>query len=186
MFPDEKFNEWVKYDITSYNEIFVKQNVRHKGQLIAIIRMIKTWNRVSGNLFNGYYLELLVTALLSSYQMTSYSETLCHVFNVALFEVVFQKHDPANMEFQVEGLNDIDEVITAMLLLKKSYRLADEAVMFEQNGKTEKALDNWNKLFPQVFPTQLDMLVGKAKGAGIKGADALRMMLSNDGVYEVR
>ncbi len=186
MIPDEKFNDWAKYDITSYNEIFVKQNVRHKGQLIAIIRMIKSWNRVSGNLFNGYYLELLVTALLTPYQMTSYSETLCHLFNVALFEVVFQKHDPANMEFLVEGLNDVDELITAMLLLKKSYRLADEAIMFEKNGKTEKALDNWNKLFPHVFPTQIDILVGSAKSAGIKGADALRMMLNNGGVYETR
>jgi len=179
MLPAEKFNEWVKYDITSYNEIFVKENVRHKGKLIEIIRMIKTWNRVSGNLFNGYYLELLVTALLSSYQITSYSETLCHIFNVALFEVVFQKEDPANMDFQIEGLNDIDDLITAMLLLKKSYRLANEAIMLEQDGKIERALDNWNELFPQVFPTQLDMIVGKARSSGIKGADALRMMISH-------
>ncbi len=186
MFPDEKFNEWVKYDITRYNEIFVKQNVRHKGQLIAIIRMIKTWNRISGNLFNGYYLELLVTALLTPYQMTSYSETLRHVFNVAVFEVVFQKHDPANVELQVEGLNDIDELVTAMLLLKKSYLLADEAVVFEQNGKTEKALANWDKLFPHVFPAQIDMLVAKARGAGIKGAAALKMMVDHSGVYEGR
>ena len=179
MLPAEKFNEWVKYDITSYNEIFVKENVRHKGKLIEIIRMIKTWNRVSGNLFNGYYLELLVTALLSSYQITSYSETLCHIFNVALFEVVFRKEDPANMGFLIEGLNDIDDLITAMLLLKKSYSLANEAIMLEQNDNIERALDNWNELFPQVFPTQLDMIVGKARSSGIKGADALRMMISH-------
>jgi hypothetical protein len=179
MLPAEKFNDWVKYDITSYNDIFMKENVRHKGKLIAIIRMIKTWNRVSGNLFNGYYLELLVTALLSSYEITSYAETLCHIFNKALFEVVFQKHDPANMEFQVEGLNNIDDLITAMLLLKKSYKLANEAILLEQNNKTEKALENWNEIFPRVFPTQVDMVVAKARRTGIKGADALRMMISH-------
>lgn len=179
MLPAEKFNEWAKYDITSYNEIFVKENVRHKGKLIEFVRMIKTWNRVSGNLFNGYYLELLVTEVLSSYQITSYSETLSHVFKTALSEVVFQKYDPANMDFQVEGLNDIDDLITAMILLKKSYKLADEAVMFEQENNTKKALDNWNKIFPQVFPTQVDMVVGKTRNAGIKGADALRMMVNN-------
>lgn len=179
MLPSEKFNEWLKYDITSYNEIFVKENVRHKGKLIEIIRMIKTWNRVSGNLFNGYYLELMVTAVLSSHQITSYSETLCHVFSVPLSEIAFQKEDPANMEFQVDGLNDMDDLITAMVLLRKAYRLANDAIMFEQDGKIEKALDNWNKLFPQVFPTQVDMIVGKARSAGIKGADALRMMISH-------
>ncbi len=178
MLPDEKFNEWVKYDINTYNKIFIKENVRHKGKLIAVIRMMKTWNRVSGNLFNGYYLELLVTEVLSSYEITSYSKALRHIFKSAVAEVVFQKHDPANMEFQIEGLNDIDDLITAMKLLQKSYALADEAIAFEQAGDIEKALDYWNKLFPQVFPTQVDMLVGKARRSGIKGAEALRMMIS--------
>jgi len=177
MLPDEKFNEWAKYDINSYNEIFTKENVRHKGKLIAVIRMMKTWNRVSGNLFNGYYLELLVTDVLSSYEISSYSETLCYIFKSTVTEVVFQKHDPANMEFQVEGLNDIDDLINAMKLLQRSYTLADKAVTFEQEGDTEKALETWNSLFPQVFPTQVDMLVGKARSSGIKGAEALRMMI---------
>jgi len=179
MLPAEIFDDWVKYDITSYNEIFLKENVRHKGKLIAVIRIIKTWNRVTGNLFNGYYLELLVTSVLSSYQITSYSETICHVFKAAVSEVVFQKHDPANMEFQIEGLNNIDDLINAMILLNKSYKLANEAVMFEHSGNTEKALEIWNQIFPEVFPTQVDMVVSKARRAGIKGADALRMLLDH-------
>ena len=179
MLPDEKFNEWAKYDITSYNDIFMKQNVRHKGKLIEIIRMIKTWNRVSGNIFNGYYLELMVTAVLSSYEMTEHSHTLRHIFRYAVAEVVFQKHDPANMEIQVEGLNQIDDLIKAMKLLQRSYALADEAIIHEQDGNTKKALECWNRLFPQVFPSQLDMMVGKARGSGMKGVDALRMMVDN-------
>jgi len=178
MRPDEKFNEWTKYDINSYNEIFTRENVHHKGKLIEIIRMIKTWNRVSGDLFNGYYLELLTTDILSSYEMTSYAETLRHIFRCAVAEVVFQKHDPANMEFQIEGLNNIDDLIKAMRLLQKSFSLADEAVLLEREGDTQNALRNWNKLFPQVFPTPVDMLVGEARRAGIKGADALRMMIN--------
>ena len=178
MLPDEKFNEWAKYDINSYNEIFSRENVHHKGLLIEIIRMIKTWNRVSGNLFNGYYLELLVTQILSGYEMSSHAETLRHIFRTAVAEVVFQKHDPANMAFQIEGLNNINDLIKAMRLLQKSFALADEAVLFEHEGKPEKALQNWNRLFPRVFPTPVDMLVGEAQRAGIKGADALRMMIN--------
>lgn len=178
MLPDETFNEWAKYDINSYNEIFIKENVRHKGKLIAIIRMIKTWNRVSGNFFNGYYLELLVTEILSSYEMDICSETLRHIFRAAIAEVVFQKHDPANMEFQIEGLNNIDDLITAMRLLQKSFALADEAIDFEHDGDTDNALRNWNRIFPKTFPTPVDMLVGEARRTGRKGADALRMMIS--------
>lgn len=179
MLPDENFNEWAKYDITSYNDIFMKENVRHKGKLIEIVRMIKTWNRVSGNIFNGYYLELLVTAVLSSYEMTEHSHTLRQIFRYAVAEVVFQKHDPANMDIQVEGLNEIDDLIKAMKLLQRSHSLADEAITYEQDSDTNKALGCWNSIFPQVFPSQLDMMVGKARGSGIKGADALRMMVDN-------
>lgn len=179
MLSAEYFNDWVSYDITSYNDIFTKENVRHKGQLIAVIRMIKTWNRVSGNLFNGYYLELLVTDILSSYQITSYAETVCHILKVAVSKVVYQKEDPANTEFQIEGLNDIDNVISAMVLLEKSYQLATEAIEFEKNKQADKALENWNNVFPTAFPTSVDIVVAKAKRTGIKGADALRMMMKH-------
>lgn len=177
MLPDETFDGWVKYDINSYNDIFVKQNVRHKGQLIEVIRMIKTWNRVSGNIFNGYYLELMVTDVLSSYEITSYSETIRHIFKAAYSEAVYQQHDPANLEFPIDGLNDLDDILIAMNLIKKCYHLANDAVAYEQDGDTAKALRNWNKLFPQAFPTTVDMLVGEARRSGIKGADALRMMI---------
>lgn len=179
MLPDAIFDDWTKYDITSYNDIFMKENVRHKGKLIEIIRMIKTWNRASGNIFNGYYLELMVTEVLSSHDIISHPETLRHIFRSAVAEVVFQIHDPANMEFQVEGLNDIHDLIQAMKLLQKSYALADEAVIYEQEDNTEKALESWNQVFPGVFPNQVDLMVGKARSSGIKGADALRMMVNN-------
>jgi hypothetical protein len=179
MLPDVTFDGWVKYNINSYDDIFVKENVRHKGQLIEVIRMIKTWNRASGNIFNGYYLELMVTDVLSSYEITSYSEAICHIFKTAFSEAVFQQHDPANLEFPIDGLNNIDDLLIAMRLIKKSYHLANDAIAYEQDVDTEKALRNWNKIFPQTFPTAVDMLVGKARRSGIKGADALKMMLSN-------
>lgn len=177
MLPDETFDEWVKYDLAAYNEIFAKENTRHKGLLIEVIRMIKTWNRVSGNLFDGYYLELLITDVLSGYEITSYSETIRYIFKTAFSEVAFQQHDPANLDFKVAGLNEMEAIISAMNLTRKSYQLANQAVISEQEEKTKDALENWKELFPQSFPTDVDMAVGKARSSGIKGAEALKMML---------
>lgn len=178
MLPDENFNEWTRYDINAYSDIFRKENANHKNRLLGIIRLVKTWNRVSGGFFNGYYLELLITEVLSSYEITSYPETLRHIFRSVLPKVAFQKHDPANIEFMIEGLNNIDNLISAMTLIKKSYLLSDEATTLEQDGEREKALECWRKLFPQVFPSQVDMVVGRARSAGITGADALRLLIS--------
>ena len=177
MLPDETFDGWVKYNLSSYNDIFVKENIRHKGQLIEIIRMIKTWNRVSGNVFNGYFLELMITDVLSSCEITSYAEAIRHIFKAAFSQAAFTQHDPANQEFPIDGLNKLDDVMIAMHLIKNSYNLANDAIVYEQDGDTAKALSNWNKLFPQAFPKPVDMLVGEARRSGIKGADALRMML---------
>jgi len=50
--------------------------------------------------------------------------------------------------------------------------------MFEHEGDTKSALDNWRRLFPHVFPTQVDIAVSKARSVSIKGADALRMLVN--------
>lgn len=177
MLPDENYDDWTKYDINAYSEIFSKENAIHKNKLLEVIRLVKTWNRVSGNFFNGYYLELLVTQVLSSYEITSYPETLRYIFKTVLPKTALQQHDPANVEFMIDGLNNMENLISAMQLIKQSYNLTNEAVAFEQVGEIDKALNNWNKLFPQVFPTQVDMAVGRTRNSGIKGADALRMLL---------
>jgi len=179
MLPAPMFNDWIKHDSHHYNDYFVKENVRHKGELTAIVRMIKTWNKISGKYFDGYYLELLVTDLMSRCDSRSLSESICYVFKTALKEVVFQKQDPANKEFNVDGLHDIEDLIKAMLLLKESCRIAEEAVALEQSDDMEKAIGHWNLLFPGVFPTHTDMVVSKIRNQGIKGADALRMMLDH-------
>lgn len=176
MMPSKKFNDWVEYDIHAYKNYFEKENVRHRGQLANLIRIIKTWNRVSGSLFNGYYLELLVTDVLSSYRIENYQETLRHIFSAASSEVVFHKEDPANLEFEVDGLNDISDLIGAIKLLKKSWLLADTAVTNEAEGRLQQALDDWRELFPQVFPGDVDLAVGQARKAGVKGTAALKML----------
>jgi len=142
MLPDETFDEWVPYNLAAYTEILGKENTRHKGKLIEVIRMIKTWNRVSGNLFDGYYLELMVTDVLSKYEISSYPETICHIFKTIFSEAVFQQYDPANVDFKIEGLNDLESIISAMTLAKESYQLANQAIIFEQEDNARDALKN--------------------------------------------
>ena len=179
MLPSDTFNEWVKYDVQAYNDYFMRENVRHRGELAAIIRMLKTWNRVSGRYFSGYYLELLVIALLARCDSKNLAETICYIFENALNEVVFQKQDPANKAFNVEGLYDIDNLIKAMLLFKKSWQTAEQAIQLERAGNMAEAIELWRRIFPGVFPDTTDMLVGKLRKEGLTGADALRIMLKH-------
>ena len=93
-----------------------------------------------------------------------------------MLETAYKKHDPANLEFDVEGLRDIENLVKAMLHFKKAYKLASYAVECEAAGESVLAFENWRKVFPGYFPTNVDMVVGQIKTLGLKGADALKLM----------
>ena len=146
------WNEWVEYDAPGYKSLLIKMNAHHNGKLLHVIRMMKTWNRLSGRAFNEYFLELLVNEVLVNYQIETYQGTLCHIFKAILYDIALKQHDPANDCLLVEGLRDLDEVVNAMLHVKCSYLLTKQAIESEKQGKIKEALADWAQLFPKVFP----------------------------------
>ena len=178
MLPHPVYNEWTRYDIHIYSDTFDRENLRHKGRLIDLIRLIKTWNRGNGNFFNGYYLELLVTEILQDHAIQSHARALCHFFRKAVALVVFQKHDPANVELIVEGLNNIDTLIQAMTQLRHAYEQASQAQQYEEEGDMASALQCWREIFGASFPGRMDLLVHKARQSGLTGAEVLRQIMA--------
>ena len=146
------WNEWVEYDAPGYKSHLIKMNAHHNGKLLHVIRMMKSWNRLSGRAFNEYFLELLVNEVLVNYQIETYQGTLSHIFKAILYDIALKQHDPANDCLLVEGLRDLDEVVNAMLHVKCSYLLTKQAIESEKQGKIKEALADWAQLFPKVFP----------------------------------
>ncbi len=150
--PATHWNEWVKYDSQGYKSHLSKMNAFHKGKLLHVIRMIKTWNRLSGKAFNEYFLELMVNEILVNYEIETYQSTINHIFRAILYDVALKQHDPANECLLVEGLHDLDEVVNAMLHVKSTYQVTREALALEEKGKLREALSEWAQLFPEVLP----------------------------------
>jgi hypothetical protein len=114
--------------------------------------MMKSWNRLSGMAFNEYFLELLVNEVLVNHRIETYQGTLSHIFKAILYDIALKQHDPANDCLLVEGLRDLDEVVNAMLHVKCSYLLTQQAIESEKQGRIKEALADWAQLFPRVFP----------------------------------
>jgi hypothetical protein len=150
--PAPHWNEWVKYDSPGYKSQLIKMNARHNGRLLHVIRMIKTWNRLSGKAFNQYFLELMVNDILANYEIASYQDAISHIFRTILYDVALKQHDPANPILLVEGLHNLDEVVNAMLQVKCSYLVTRQAMELEARGDIKQALSNWAQLFPEVLP----------------------------------
>lgn len=158
--PAPCLDEWVRYDPAGYKSHFSKMNAAHQGKLIHVVRMVKTWNRLSGCTFDGYFLELLVNDVLANHKIPTYQSAVSHIFRTILYDVALKQHDPANTDLIVEGLHNLDEVVNAMVLVKNSYLVSKYALELEEQGDMEAALSNWAQLFPGIFPgTQFDDLL---------------------------
>ena len=150
--PGPSWNEWVEYDSLGYASEFSKENARHGGKLLNLVRMIKTWNRLSGNAFDGYFLELLIRDVIDGYEIVTYQEAINYVFKSILADVALKKHDPANQSLQVEGLHDLESIVNEMIHVKSSYLVTQEAIKNEEEQDVKSALLNWGQLFPGHFP----------------------------------
>lgn len=149
--PAMSTDDWVVYDALGYKYQFAKMNSEHKGKLLHVVRMIKTWNRLSGSLFDGYFLELLVKDVLADYEIQTYTEAISYIFRAILSDVALRKHDPANMSLLVEGLSELEELVHAMVHVKKSYLVTVQALDCELQGDVQRAISHWEKLFPKCF-----------------------------------
>jgi putative sterol carrier protein len=174
--PAPAWQGWIDYNSLDYKTQLLKADQVHKGRLLPVIRMLKSWNHATGSLFDDYYLELMVKEVLQDYSIRNYATALRHVFKTAVTKVVYKVNDPANPEFEVEGLHDVLDLVNAMLHFQQAYKLASRAVADEADGRVELALEGWRKVLPGVFPSAMDMVIGQIRRQGIQGAEALRLM----------
>lgn len=150
--PAPGWNDWVEYDALGYKDQFSRANLKHGGKLLNVVRMLKTWNCLSGNAFDGYFLEILVKDVLDDYEMITYQAAINYIFRAILADVALKKHDPANQSLQVVGLHNLESIVNAMLHVKSSYMVTKEAVQFEEEENARSALSSWRQLFPNHFP----------------------------------
>ena len=169
----------MEYDVATYRQYLLTANAEHNNNLIPIIRIIKTWNRLNGHIFDGYYLELLITDLLITHKIEHYSKTIHYIFQRAAANVAFIKHDPANPAITLQGLLDIDNLVKIMIQINQTYDITSDALENEQLGNNKAAFECWRKLFPGYFPSDIDMVIGQLRKQGIEGPDALKLMLGN-------
>jgi hypothetical protein len=178
LIPSPFYDDWIRYDAPEYHYSFLKTNNRLKGNLTRIIRLIKTWNRATGGILNDYFLELLVWGVLRNTDICDCAEGLVFVFNKARMESAYRREDPTCAGAHIEGLIRLDDVVNAQLHFQSAYHLARDACSLEAAGNIDAAVDNWKKLFPGCYPTEIDLRIDSVKNSGLKGADALRRLLS--------
>ena len=133
-------------NLTSANEATASGSVK---RLVPIIKILKCWKALKCDYVKSFHLELLVTEILKSEEIKSFSFGLGKFFNDAgdwLLEAGFP--DPANEENVIDEYLDDDETRNDLLvLIAEEKKLASNTLRLEKSGDFNGAIEIWKKLF---------------------------------------
>lgn len=155
MIPNAEVGHWTAVDTRRYEMIMVRANAHLAGMVKPVVRMLKIWNRVHGNIFKGFHLEVLVlNALHTYYPDCNYASAVRQVFSLLAFIMQYPTRDPAGVGEAVDTYLDVRaRRQDAVALSKEAYRLAQEA---EQAARRilgqQQAINLWGELFGEHYP----------------------------------
>ena len=149
--PDAPNDKWISTDPTKHDSQLTSDNTAHDGQLIPLIKMLKRWNRNSGDLLYGFYLELLASQVLRGLRFSDYSSGIRYVLDKGREKIRFHLADPAGLGGHVNGLasGTLDEAVSRFTT---AHSRAVKAEEFAAAGKVSSAVDEWRKIFGDYFP----------------------------------
>jgi len=139
---------WLESNPKVHGEKLTEANDSTSGLLVPIVKLLKAWKRDKCSYVKSFHLELLAIEILGNSEIESYSTGLNLFFDNAnnyLEDVCIC--DPANSSNFVDDYLTDDERKNLKYLIKTEAIVAKNAIDFENNGETDKAIKEWDKIF---------------------------------------
>ena len=153
LIPNSITQQWLSTDPKRHVEIMTAANQAHNGELVPLVKMVKGWNRSSGDYFRSFHLEVLVREILNPVRITDYSSGVRYVFDKARALVTQQNTDPAGYGDDVGAyLNTQEKLSTARAKFQTAYERAIRAEESGGRGDNHDAIDTWRRVFGGYFP----------------------------------
>ena len=153
LIPNSIAQQWLSTDPKRHVEIMAEANRLHTGDLVPLIKMLKGWNRTSGDYFRSFHLEVLALQILQNVRIDSYSSGVRFVFDKARAVVRQQNLDPAGYGGDVGSyINTQEKIDAAAAKLQLAYDRAVRAEAAEARGANSDSIESWRQLFGRYFP----------------------------------
>ncbi len=154
LIPNSITQQWLSTDPKKHVEIFSAANDAHNGDLVPLMKMIKAWNRTSGDFFRGFHLEVLALEILNNVTITDFSSGVRYFFDKARDSVTKKNLDPAGYGDDIgRYLNTTEKINEAVNRLRREYEGALKAEQYDSRGLTKPAVDVWCRIFGAYFPS---------------------------------
>ena len=153
LIPSSITQSWLSTDPNSHVQLIAEANARHNGSLVPLIKMIKGWNRSSGDYFRSFHLEVLTMVILNDVRISDYPSGVRYVFDKARQLVTQRNPDPAGYGDDVgQYLNTQTKIQEAVSKFQLAYDRAVKAEDLARQGLIADASDIWRRIFGDYFP----------------------------------
>jgi hypothetical protein len=145
-------NFWLETDPKKHVEIFSQANKAHRGELVPLIKMIKSWNKSNGSFFRSFHLEVLALEALNNVTITDYPSGLRFFFQKAQSRVRGKNTDPAGYGDDIGRYITQATVDEASRKFQGAFNSAAAAEQYANRNQVKQALEIWRHLIPNHFP----------------------------------
>ncbi len=154
LIPNSINNSWLETDPKRHVTIMSEANKAHGGSLVPLIKMIKGWNRSNGSFFRSFHLEVLALEAVNKVRITDYPSGLRFFFDKVRSLVRGKNLDPAGYGDDIGSyINTLAKVEEAVRRFQNAHDQSLRAEQFTVRGDIRNAVNAWQKLIPDYFPS---------------------------------
>jgi hypothetical protein len=145
-------NFWLETDPKKHVALMTEANKYHKGNLVPLIKMIKSWNKAHGAFFRSFHLEVLAFEAFRNVTISDFPSGLRFFFDKAQALVRGRNLDPAGYGDDIGRYITQSTVEEASRKLQGAFNTAVNAEMYGDRGDPRNAIITWKALMPYHFP----------------------------------
>ena len=153
LIPNSITKKWISTDPKKHVEIMANANSVHDGDLVPLIKMIKSWNKNINSYFHSFHLEVLALQILDNVKISNFPSGMRYYFDKGRDLISKKNPDPAGYGGDVGSyINSQEKIQEAVTKYQLAYERAIKAEDYERRGYTEEAIEMWRRIFGGYFP----------------------------------
>lgn len=150
--PDDILSKWIETDPTVHQTESTKNNKRHNGKWIPLVKMLKCWNRQHGKPIKPSFLVEVMAMDLVDPSFQNYPHEIRAFFADAMDKIGNDWPDPARYGPPVSDQMTPALCEQARIKLREAEVMATRAYRAESQGKNGEALEIWQEILGPYFP----------------------------------
>ncbi len=154
LIPNTQGRTWISTNPKEHERLSSEHNKAHSYDLVPLEKMLKCWNRQIGGHFRSFHLEVLAWHIFSGVTISSFSSGARYFFDKGRTLVTQKNPDPAGYGGDIGYyINTAEAIESAASRFTTAYNRAIKAEEYERNGKIASAIEEWQKIFGDYFPS---------------------------------